>query len=51
MKKWNQGFMWLLINVYYPMYVENDGLDKLEPERVKSATDKYKTDSDLLAIF
>ena len=51
MKKWNQGFMWLLINVYYPMYVENDGLDKLEPERVKIATDKYKADSNAVMEF
>ena len=51
MKKWNQAFMWLLINVYYPMYVENDGLDKLEPERVKLATDKYKADSNAIMEF
>lgn len=51
MKKWNQGFMWLLINVYYPMYVENDGLDKLEPERVKLATDKYKSDTNFIMEF
>jgi P4 family phage/plasmid primase-like protien len=51
MKKWNQAFMWLLINVYYSMYVENDGLDKLEPERVKSATDKYKADSNAIMEF
>jgi P4 family phage/plasmid primase-like protien len=51
MKKWNQAFMWLLINVYYPMYVNNDGLDKLEPERVKTATDKYKADSNAIMEF
>jgi P4 family phage/plasmid primase-like protien len=51
MKKWNQAFMWLLINVYYPMYVDNDGLDKLEPERVKSSTDKYKADSNAIMEF
>lgn len=51
MKKWNQGFMWLLINVYYPLYVENKGLDKLEPERVKLATDKYKTDSNAIMEY
>jgi P4 family phage/plasmid primase-like protien len=50
-KKWNQGFMWLLINVYYPLYVKNDGLDKLEPDRVKLATDKYKTDSNVIMEF
>jgi len=51
MKKWNQAFMWLLINVYYPLYKENKGLDKLEPERVKSATDKYKADSNAIMEF
>jgi P4 family phage/plasmid primase-like protien len=51
MKKWNQAFMWLLINVYYPMYKENNGLDKLEPERVKTATDKYKADSNAIMEF
>ena len=50
-KQWNQAFMWLLINVYYPIYVENDGLDKLEPERVKLATDKYKTDSNAIMEY
>lgn len=51
MKKWKQSFMWLLINVYYPIYVENDGLDKLEPDRVKTATDKYKTDSNAILEY
>lgn len=50
-KKWNQAFMWLLINVYYPLYIENDGLDKLEPDRVKLSTDKYKTDSNVMMEF
>ena len=51
MKSWSQGFMWLLINVYYPMYVENDGLEKLEPDRVKDATNKYKADSNVIMEF
>lgn len=51
MKKWNQGFIWLLINVYYPMYVDNEGLDNLEPESVKEATNKYKTDSNAVMEF
>ena len=51
MKKWNQAFMWLLINVYYPMYVDNDGLDKLEPKRVKYATDKYESNSNIVMEF
>jgi len=51
MKKWRQAFMWLLINVYYPIYVKNDGLDKLEPESVKNATNKYKTDSNVILEY
>ena len=35
----------------YPIYVENDGLDKLEPERVKLSTDKYKSDSNVIMEF
>lgn len=50
-KGWRQAFMWLLINVYYPIYVENDGLEKIEPERVKFATDKYKTDSNAILEY
>jgi phage/plasmid-associated DNA primase len=50
-KGWNQGFVWLLINVYYPMYVDNEGLDNLEPESVKEATNKYKTDSNAVMEF
>ena len=50
-KGWNKAFMWLLINVYYPMYVNNDGLESLEPERVKIATDKYKADSNAIMEF
>ncbi len=51
MKKWHQAFMWILINKYYPIYVENEGMDNLEPERVKSATDKYKADSNIIMEF
>jgi P4 family phage/plasmid primase-like protien len=51
MKRWHQAFMWLLINQYYPIYVENDGMDNLEPERVKSATDKYKSESNIIMEF
>jgi len=50
-KNWKQAFMWLLINVYYPIYVENDGLEKLEPERVKLSTNKYKADSNVFMEF
>ena len=50
-KNWNQGFMWLLINVYYKMYVDNEGLENLEPERVRLATNKYKADSNVFMEF
>jgi P4 family phage/plasmid primase-like protien len=50
-KNWNQGFMWLLINIYYKMYVDNEGLEKLEPERVREATNKYKSDSNVFMEF
>ena len=51
MKKWNQPFIWLLINIYYPMYVDSEGMDNLEPESVKEATNKYKTDSNAVMEF
>lgn len=51
MKKWNTAFIWLLINEYYPLYVENEGLDNLEPDSVKEATNKYKTDSNAIMEF
>ena len=44
MKTWNQGFMWLLLNVYYPMYCDK-GLK--EPKKVTQYTDKYKKDTDV----
>ena len=50
-KKWNQGFMWLLINIYYPLYDKNEGLEDLEPKRVKLATNKYKADSNVIVEF
>ena len=50
-KGWNQGFIWLLLNIYYPMYVDNEGLEKLEPERVKLSTNKYKADSNVIMEF
>ena len=51
LKYWKQGFAWLLINKYYPMYVINKGLDKLEPEDVKKATGNYKNDSNVFLEF
>lgn len=48
MKKWNQAFMWLLINKYYPKY-KKDGL--IEPKKVIERTDKYKKDVDIYYEF
>lgn len=47
---WAAPFMWLLINVYYPMYCEK-GLDKLEPTSVKLSTKKYKQNSNIYVDF
>jgi P4 family phage/plasmid primase-like protien len=46
LKTWNQAFMWLLLNKYYPMYRKH-GLDALEPMKVKLSTSKYKQDSNI----
>ena len=51
LKLWNQGFIWLLINKYYPIYKKNNGLDTIEPERVKISTNKYKQDSNIYIEF
>ena len=51
LKLWNQGFIWLLINKYYPIYKKNNGLDTIEPERVKISTNKYKQDSNIYVEF
>lgn len=45
MKNWAAPFMWLLLNVYYKKYKDNNYNIK-EPAKVKSSTDKYKKDSD-----
>jgi len=50
LKSWNHGFIWLLINKYYPIY-RDKGLDSLEPQRVKLSTDKYKQDSNIYMEF
>lgn len=50
LKYWKQAFAWLLLKKYYPIYKEH-GLDKLEPERVKLSTDKYKADSNVFMEF
>jgi P4 family phage/plasmid primase-like protien len=60
MKNWNKPLIWLLLNVYYPMYkdkviikkidgmdIELKGLDAYEPRAVKEQTEKYKKDIDI----
>ena len=51
LKFWSQGFMWILLNRYYPLYKKNNGLDKLEPDKVKLSTNKYKADSNVFIEF
>jgi P4 family phage/plasmid primase-like protien len=46
---WHQGFMWLLLTKYYPLYGK-DGLGEI-PEEVKVSTDKYKEDSNFFLEF
>ena len=51
LKTWKQAFIWLLINKYYPIYKKNNGLDKLEPDEVKYATEQYKQESNIYLEF
>ena len=45
MKSWQAPFMWLLLNIYYKKYRENNyTID--EPAKVTTFTDNYKRDSD-----
>ena len=48
LKKWKQGFMWMLLNRYYPDYKKN-GLE--EPSKVTQFTDEYKKDQDVIAAY
>ena len=48
MEKWNQPFVWLLLNKYYPDYIKN-GL--IEPAKVTKYTNAYKKDSDVYLEF
>lgn len=50
LKKWKAAFMWLLLNKYYPLYLER-GLENLEPACVTDATKKYKEDSNVIIDF
>ena len=45
MKNWAAPFMWLLLNVYYKKYRDNNYIIE-EPKKVTAFTDKYKRDSD-----
>ena len=51
LKFYNQGFIWILINDYYRIYVDNEGLEKITPEKVKLSTNKYKNDSNIFMEF
>jgi P4 family phage/plasmid primase-like protien len=50
LKTWHKPFMWLLLNIYYPIY-KKYGIDKLEPACVKLSTQKYKQDSNVYFEF
>lgn len=47
-KEWKQGFLWLLVNVYYPLYCD-EGLK--EPKKVTQFTDNYKKNVDIYFEF
>lgn len=47
-EKWNQPFIWLLVNKYYPEYLKI-GLN--EPPKVTQYTNNYKKDSDIYLEF
>lgn len=45
--KFNQAFMWMLLNVYYPKYSNNGKYDGLhEPAKLTAFTAAYKVNSD-----
>ena len=50
LKTWHKPFIWLLLNIYYPIY-KKYGIEKLEPECVKLSTQKYKQDSNVYFEF
>jgi P4 family phage/plasmid primase-like protien len=45
-----QAYMWLLINVHYPIYCDK-GLEFFEPESVKQASAQYMDESNLFKTF
>jgi P4 family phage/plasmid primase-like protien len=50
LKSWHKPFMWILLNIYYPLY-KKYGIEKLEPESVKISTQKYEKDSNVFYEF
>ena len=50
MKKWKAAFMWMLLNIYYKKYKENNYIIE-KPKKVTAFTDKYKRDSDKYQEF
>ena len=45
-----QAYIWLLINVYYPLYCDK-GLEFFEPESVRQASAQYMDESNLFKTF
>jgi phage/plasmid-associated DNA primase len=50
MESWKEPFMYLLINKYYKMYIQNER-NLCIPNCVRVFTDKYKDENDMLAPF
>jgi len=53
MQKWGPRFIWLLINVYYPLYnkPKEQGGGLQEPEEVTKYTNNYKKKTDVYMEF
>ena len=50
LKDWTQPFMWMLLKKYYPMYLA-EGLDRCEPDEIRTATRKYRHENDAYKEF
>jgi P4 family phage/plasmid primase-like protien len=48
LSEWSQVFMWMLLNIYYPKYIE---FGLCEPAKVTVFSEKYQRDSDILLDF
>lgn len=49
LKKNSQALLWLLINVYYPIYKKEDyDITRFEPEKVLQETNEYQKNNDIL---